>query len=34
LTLDAIEEFAAVDRMVHSSRQRYAKAINAVHDEI
>lgn len=34
LTLESIQEFAVLDRRVHSSRQRYAKAINAVHDEI
>ena len=34
LTLEDIEQLAAVDRQVHQTRQRYAKAINAVHSEI
>ncbi len=34
LTLEAIEELAAVDRQIHESRQRYARAINAVHDDM
>ena len=34
LTLETIEELAAVDRQILESRQRYAKAINAVHSEI
>ena len=33
LTLEVIEELAVVDRRVHETRQRYAKAINAVHND-
>lgn len=31
ITLEMIKQLSEVDRLVHNSRQRYAKAINSIH---
>ena len=34
LTLEVMEEFSVIDRRVHETRQRYARAINALNRDL